>query len=344
MTGTKPYALLLNDIHADKDNLNEFAKNWNEALDVAKNHGIKRIIIGGDLFQARASISLSVIKTVHSCIHTARLMDIELYIVRGNHDLVDQEDSYSYCTIFGEIEGVHVVDGWEMIEVSDNVNLFMCGYYPEDGSAMDKIAEMKKEVTCTSYDTINILYCHWGISGALSRPSSAELPTKAFGAFDKVYVGHYHDRCCIKGTNIEYIGASRQANYGEDIKKGYTILFGDGSTEFVQNETNIRFKTIESTLETVMDDIKDLKELDDPQYRVKVKLHVPLGQEVDKNSLIEAGVSKVEVVNEDIEVQETTVYNLEAKFDKAGIKEEYVKHCEAEGVDPKLGIQYLNMI
>ena len=340
----KPYALLFNDIHADKDNLNEFCRNWDEALSIAKSKGISRMIIGGDLFQARAAIPLSVIKAVHFCIKHTQLAGVEICIIRGNHDLVDQEDSYSYCNIFGEMDGVKVIEKWDVLKLDDKTNLFMCGYYPEDGTATEKIAEMEKEIDTTPPDSVNILYCHWGISGALSRPSSAELPVKAFRAFDRVLVGHYHDRCCINNSNVEYIGASRQANYGEDEAKGYTVLYDDGSTEFVQNEANIRYMTIESELETVAEDIRNVKELDDPQYRVKVKLHVPVGKEADKKGLIDAGVAKVEIVNEDIEAQETTEYNLEAKFDKAGIKEEYVKDCEENDVDPQLGIYYLDKI
>lgn len=340
----KPYALLFNDIHADKDNLNEFCRNWDEALSVAKSKGISRMIIGGDLFQARAAIPLSVIKAVHFCIKHTQLAGVEICIIRGNHDLVDQEDSYSYCNIFGEMDGVKVIEKWDVLKLDDKTNLFMCGYYPEDGTATEKIAEMEKEIDTTPPDSVNILYCHWGISGALSRPSSAELPVKAFRAFDRVLVGHYHDRCRINNSNVEYIGASRQANYGEDKAKGYTVLYDDGSTEFIQNEANLRYMTIESELETVDEDIRNIKELDDPQYRVKVKLHVLVGKEADKKGLIDAGVAKVEIVNEDIEVQETTEYNLEAKFDKAGIKEEYVKDCEENDVDPQLGIYYLDKI
>lgn len=340
----KPYALLFNDIHADKDNLNEFCRNWDEALSVAKSKGISRMIIGGDLFQARAAIPLSVIKAVHFCIKHTQLAGVKICIIRGNHDLVDQEDSYSYCNIFGEMDGVKVIEKWDVLKLDDKTNLFMCGYYPEDGTATDKIAEMEKEIDTTPPDSVNILYCHWGISGALSRPSSTELPVKAFRAFDWVLVGHYHDRCRINNSNVEYIGASRQANYGEDEAKGYTVLYDDGSTEFVQNEANIRYMTIESELETVDEDIRNVKELDNPQYRVKVKLHVPVGKEADKKGLIDAGVAKVEIINEDIEVQETTEYNLEAKFDKAGIKEEYVKDCEENDVDPQLGIYYLDKI
>ena len=44
----------------------------------------------------------------------------------------------------------------------------------------------------------NILYIHEGINGALVTPSKKELPTKIFKDFDKVLVGHYHNRTKIK--------------------------------------------------------------------------------------------------------------------------------------------------
>lgn len=341
----KPFALLLNDIHADKDGLEEFKKNWYEAVDVAVENDIPRLIIGGDLLESRASISLSVIKTIHYCLIDAVRKVGEVWIFRGNHDLVNQEDVYSYCTIFGEINGVHELDTWQAVEVARNkVMLYLCGYYPEDGSASALIEDMGKKIDASNPDIQNILYCHWGINGAISNPKSAELPIKLFRKFDKVLVGHYHDRCQIKNSNIEYIGASRQANYGEDEEKGYTILFDDGSTEFIKNEVNIRYKTVTATLENVNEVVAGIKELDDPMYRVKVKVLVPKDKELDKTPLEQAGVARIEIVNEDLIVQETTSQNLEVKFDKNGIKSEYVKHCETENIDPQLGLQYLDKI
>ena len=41
--------LLINDIHVSRDSLQDFQKNWDEALDICKKRGIVDIIIGGDL-------------------------------------------------------------------------------------------------------------------------------------------------------------------------------------------------------------------------------------------------------------------------------------------------------
>ena len=65
----------------------------------------------------------------------------------------------------------------------------------------------------------NILYIHEGINGALSTPNEKELPTNIFSDFDTVLVGHYHNRCIIKGTNIEYIGSSIKINNVKRIKE-----------------------------------------------------------------------------------------------------------------------------
>lgn len=109
-------------------------------------------------------------------------------------------------------------------------------YFPEDGSFTERLQEIIDNELSISHTRQNILYIHEGINGALSQPSDKELPAKIFEPFDKILVGHYHNRTKIKNTNIEYIGSSRQHNFGEDEEKGYTILYSDGSHKFVKTK------------------------------------------------------------------------------------------------------------
>lgn len=60
--------LLINDIHVSRDSLQDFQKNWDEALDICKKRGIVDIIIGGDLWQSRSSQTLDVLLAVRDAI------------------------------------------------------------------------------------------------------------------------------------------------------------------------------------------------------------------------------------------------------------------------------------
>lgn len=341
-----PCALLINDIHVSKDNIPEFQKNWDEALDICKKRDIPEIIVGGDLWQSRSSQTLDTLLAVRQAIIKATHQGVELTLAEGNHDLVDQEALLGYSHLFSEYPNVSAVDDYTAIEYGDNLVLYVMSYFPENGSFMDRLSDL----LLNDFDKKkhNILYIHEGINGALSVPSDHELPTDIFADFDTVLVGHYHNRCHIKGTNIDYIGSSRQHNFGEDEEKGYTLLYDDGSYEFIKNEVNIRYKVIDLALQDINNDfIEELNDIKtDGRYKVKARVNCSSSdaQNIDKQKLLEAGASKVEIVTAQVEAKAIAAQGLDKKFDKAGIKTEYESFCSEKVIDSKMGLQYLDKI
>ena len=219
-------------------------------------------------------------------------------------------------------------------------------YAPESGSFINRL----QDIIDNDFDKNkhNILYIHEGIKGGLAMPSDDELPTKIFKDFDAVLVGHYHNRCKIKGTNIEYVGASRQHNFGEDEEKGYTILYDDGSYEFIKNESNTRYKVIDLALQDVdnhlIEELNDIKS--NGKYKVKTRINCSATdvQNIDKQKLLEAGAAKVEIVTEKTVAKSIEAHSLDRKFDKTGIKQEYESFCSEKVIDSSMGLQYLDKI
>lgn len=342
-----PCALLINDIHVSKDNIPEFQRNWEEALGICKKQDIPEIIIGGDLLQSRSSYqTLDVLLAVRQAIIKATNAGLELTIAEGNHDLVDQEAILGYCHVFSEYPHVYVVDDYVSIDCSDDVTLYVMSYAPESGSFINRL----QDIIDNDFDRNkhNILYIHEGIKGGLAMPSDDELPTKIFKDFDAVLVGHYHNRCKIKGTKIEYVGASRQHNFGEDEEKGYTILYDDGSYEFIKNESNTRYKVIDLALQDVdnhlIEELNDIKS--NGKYKVKARINCSATdvQNIDKQKLLEAGAAKVEIVTEKTVAKSIEAHSLDRKFDKTGIKQEYESFCSEKVIDSSMGLQYLDKI
>lgn len=341
-----PVALLLNDIHVSKDNIPEFQANWNEALEICKTHGITDMVIGGDLWQSRAGQTLNTLLAVRQAIIKATSSGIMLTIAEGNHDLVDQESLLGYGHIFSEYPNVEAVDVYTAIELSDTVVLYVMSYFPENGSFTEKLQHIEQ----TDFDTncYNILYIHEGINGALATSSDKELPANLFEKWDSVLVGHYHDRCKIKHTNIEYIGSSRQHNFGEDEEKGYTIVYDDGSIEFIKNQANIRYKVLDLTPKQInanllnrLDEIKD-----NGRYKIKARINCSTVEatNINKQQLLEAGATKVEIVTNETEAKSISAHALDTKYDKHGIKEEYTNYCVEKGINVEMGLQYLDKI
>ncbi|WP_165045078.1 metallophosphoesterase [Dysgonomonas sp. ZJ709] len=340
-----PCVLMINDIHISKDNIPEFELNWAEALTVCQRMEIRIIVLGGDLFQSRAAQTLDVLLAVFDALQSAANKNINVIMANGNHDKVNQEAVRGYCHVFGKHENVAVVD--DFLTISENnwgFSLHMIAYFPENGSFTDKLNALIKGDLDSGKK--NFLYIHEGINGALLHNSDNELPAHIFSDLDRVFVGHYHNRCIIKGTHIEYIGSSRQHNFGEDEEKGYTVLYNDGSQEFIKNKVNTRYLNIDIPIEKMNIHLTDrLEELKaEGRYKVKVRVHASTADatSINKNELIKCGASKVEIITQDPEVTEIVSTSLFVKFDNNQIQENYQEFCREKKIeDISLGLTYL---
>lgn len=349
MSKKNTFALLINDIHVSKDDIPGFMTNWNEALSICDKHNIGQIIIGGDLWLSRSAQTLSTILAVKAALTKAVRQGIYVIIAAGNHDKVDQELLDSYSHVFSEYQGIEIIDDFAIYEMADGdslTDLFVMSYFPENGSFMERYKDMCQDIMP---DHKAILYLHQGIRGGLATASDDELPANIFDKFDKVLVGHYHNRKVVDGTNIEYIGASRQHNFGEDEEKGYTILYTDGSYEFVKNEANIRYKVIDIDFENVDDELlKEIQQIkDDGRYKVKVRINCQSKQaaSIDKQKLSECGATKIELVTEQTQIRVAEGQDLSKKYDKNGIKQEYANFCSDKAIsNVELGLSYLDKI
>ena len=349
MKGHYPCLLLLNDIHISKDNIPAFKANWQEAIDICRKMDVKEIAIGGDLFFSRAAQTLDVLLAVHDALLTAAEHGIHVTIAEGNHDKVNQENERGYCHVFDQHSNVLVCDEYVSLPLGDDCRfvLHMMGYFPEDGSFCTRLDRLKEEALDPK--RLNFLYIHEGINGALAQPNDKELPAKIFEEFDKVFVGHYHNRTIIDKTRIEYIGSSRQHNFGEDEEKGYTVIYTDGSHEFIKNQANTRYRVIDVAAERAGLHLMDeLREIDaDGRYKVKVRVHAPQAamKSVDKAALLDAGATKVELIADEEEMLEVAASSLFEKFDSHRIRETYEEFCREKQIDDvAIGLEYLSKI
>lgn len=349
MKGHYPCLLLLNDIHISKDNIPAFKANWQEAIDICRKMDVKEIAIGGDLFFSRAAQTLDVLLAVHDALLTAAEHGIHVTIAEGNHDKVNQENERGYCHVFDQHSNVLVCDEYVSLPLGDDCRfvLHMMGYFPEDGSFCTRLDRLKEEALDPK--RLNFLYIHEGINGALAQPNDKELPAKIFEDFDKVFVGHYHNRTIIDKTRIEYIGSSRQHNFGEDEEKGYTVIYTDGSHEFIKNQANTRYRVIDVAAERAgLHLVDELREIDaDGRYKVKVRVHAPQAamKSVDKAALLDAGATKVELIADDEEMLEVAASSLFEKFNSHRIRETYEEFCREKQIDDvAIGLEYLSKI
>ena len=101
--------LLINDIHIGTDDVVDVEANWNEAVDICLDRGIRTIIIGGDLFKSRVAQTLRTLLMVKRMLAHSDKCGIDVIMAPGNHDKVDLEDALSYCHMYEDMPGVKVV-------------------------------------------------------------------------------------------------------------------------------------------------------------------------------------------------------------------------------------------
>lgn len=350
----EPLALLCNDLHISKDTIAEFNENWSEMLSICEQNKIEDIVIGGDVFTASASQRLPVLLAVKHAIQKATAKNLYLTIAEGNHCKVDLEAIEGYSHVYSGYKNVDVVDVYKVLEWDGcNFALVVVSYFPENGSFMEKLQALKNDLINQygySLDHV-ILYIHEGIKGALgSLDIPNEVPAEIFNDFHSVLAGHYHNRVELAGTDIMYIGSSRQNNWGEDENKGYTILYDDGTTKFIQNEVNTRYASLDVNIDDIDDDfMKKLADYHDCppvpyKVRVRVKCTDAQAKVYDKKILLDAGASKVEFITDKSQTIVTQSTSIDDKYDKNGIKKEYQTFCSERNIDSKLGMKYLDKI
>lgn len=349
-----PIALLSNDWHITKDNIAEFNANWDEMLSVCEKYKIEDVVIGGDMFTISSSQRLPVLLAVKHAIQKATAKNLFLTIAEGNHDLCDEEALEGYSHLFDGYHNVEAVDIYKVLEWDDcDVALVVMSYFPENGSFPERLKALKEDLKDQyNWDLENvILYIHEGIKGALGDfDVPKEVPAEIFNDFRAVLCGHYHNRIELAGTDIMYIGSSRQNNFGEDDQKGYTILYDDGTISFVQNEVNTRYASLEVDIEDIDDaflqKLSDYHNCAPTPYKVRVRVKCTDAQAktYDKKILLDAGASKVEFKTEKMETIVTQSSSIDEKYDKNGIKKEYQAFCSDKNIDSKLGMKYLDKI
>lgn len=343
----EPLALLVNDIHISKDNINDFQINWDEALNICKREGIQDLVIGGDVWTSRSSQTLPVLLAVqYALLKATQTYGLNVIIADGNHDKINQESVESYNQLFQTISGVDVIPDYEaLLWEGCDFALLVISYFPESGCFLDVLEQAVEDTLKRNIGLIDskkdiILYLHEQIHGSLGNMEvPGELPQEPFKDFKAVLCGHIHNRIKIKSTPIEYVGSSRQHSFGEDEAKGYTILYSDGSTSFVQNQVNTRYKTIELNADEI--DGFQLEKDSRYKYKIKVSCNEKQAKVFDKQKLIEIGFDKVEVVAESLISKEVAASGISEKYDKTGIKKEYQNYCDENSIDSRLGIKYL---
>ena len=241
------FHLFTNYAKPDEDYVNDRFKEQIEALqkvfDIAREEKAD-VIFGGDLFHKRNSVDTRVYNKVFEVL--ARNRDIDVYMLRGNHDSVTNS-LYTSSSIepIGYLPNVHIFSSTDTFSFTD-VNLVFEPYG-------DETEEIKEHIK-GSYDEnkTNILVAHLGVEGSLTGKGSHRLEG-AFGYQDLlpdnyafILLGHYHRRQYFTNPNHFYGGSLMQQSFSDEQESnGVHLIDTDKlTTEFIPINTR-RFITIQ---------------------------------------------------------------------------------------------------
>jgi DNA repair exonuclease SbcCD nuclease subunit len=218
---SKPFAVLISDIHFNVNALLWASSSLRQALNRATNLGTP-LIIAGDLNDTKAIIRGEVANVIIEILSRA---SIKVFILVGNHDLLSEKTKESgldylkpYATVINKVT-----------KLTDNVTLLP---YYNDSAEISNILSAEPAG--------NTVIMHQGFRGAMMGDYIQDKTSvdPKLASHLRVFSGHYHRHQTI-GT-ITYIGSPYTITFGEanDGPKGFLVLNEDGTYE--QIPTNLR--------------------------------------------------------------------------------------------------------
>lgn len=327
----RPITILSSDWHIDKDNQQEIEQIVEQIISLAVEFHISRVYVLGDIFESRKAQPLTNLDFFSKILRKFEEAEVFLAVIPGNHDKVNYESEKSYLDAFQYHPYINLFSDY-CIAHEEGVKFHLIPYFKEDTTYSKYLSKVIYQE-----GQKNILLTHLGVDG-FSNNDRITLPSAVkrsdFSKFDSVFVGHYHNRSSI--GNIHYIGSIQPRDFGEDNDKGFTIVFNDGSFEYVQAGFK-EYKTIELDVDRVSKKELELliskEENEEKNLRVILKGSESKLKSIDINSIQSKGV-KVSRVNKELEEGIlNSVKNEFISFTKESLLTEFDEYCKIKKIE-----------
>ena len=334
----QPIAIISTDWHLKRDNIDAIKDLIDQQCQLAKKESVEYLICLGDVFDSRKAQELTVLTAFREILNNIQSYNLKMLTISGNHDKSDYTSYNSYLDSFAFHPAMVYFRGYNQYSIGD-VKLHFMPFFDE--------SVWKERLNYTLSDKKNILLTHIAVTGSKNNDGTLqETPVKVsdFKDFDLVLSGHFHDRQII-GKNFIHAQSIQQNNYGEDNKKGFSILYNDCTISFVKSKfkeyKRYTFDIDKSTKKELDELIKEHSNSDN-NIRVEVvgsqsKLN-SLKREVFANNGIDLKTKNKEVS----EAIEATITDEVVEFNPEKIKEKFGQFCEEKEHDYDKGIVYLN--
>ena len=303
----------------------------------AEELSIKYIFFAGDCFDSRTFQRQSLLKTFDEMLDYVDKSSCEMYAIPGNHDKTLYSSKYSFLNPFKFHPSFHYIDDLNTINFKDIGKTITFLPFFEEEMLLDKIKISEKS---------DILISHFEMEGStnLGRTiTKSKIKIDSLNKWGKVFLGHYHNYHKIS-NNIFHLPSFLQNNFGEDLNKGFTIIYEDDSHEIIQSNSKKYIKVEINIDEMKQNELEDLKKiyansLDSIMFKIsgseaKIK-------SLDKSQFQELGITIN--CNYDFEnnFDEMDIPKLKTSYDEVGIKDAFKNYCSSKKIDETKFNKYL---
>lgn len=243
--------LLVSDIHADE--YNKFAKyskqgtnsrlDWivdifDQILKYGEENGVKTLLIGGDVFDKRGSISVPAYVAVYEKLQLLQDNDWDVLTIVGNHDQALRSGTVHALKPLPAA----VIDDHALVDFA-GMSLGCVSFCETPSDFLSKL----KEVADKGVDAYLI---HQGVNGAkiagdeiLSRDETSLQQIREIVGDAWVFSGHYHIHQFVD-ERFCFIGSSTPKDFGDTTPKGF-LHFKDGEITQIESRAP-KFVVVES--------------------------------------------------------------------------------------------------
>ena len=328
--------IIWNDLHLGIGNEEAVIVSVKHMISYLLEHNLKTLVFAGDFFHSRSNQTESVLNAANEVFRLIHQAGIRHILIPGNHDRTSYFSFSSFLDVFKHHPRVELYTELTHLEI-EGIKVTLLPFF--DDSMLVPMIEQS--------EGSQILISHFDMQGSTHLGKvceKASITKRTVKKWDKVYLGHYHNTHEIT-KDIVHLPSLRQSSFGEDDKKGFTIIYDDLSYEIVPGVFKRFNKLVLNIDELSNDNIKELISIhSNSSDTIRFEF---IGEEtklkaLDKEQFLGTGIDVKLKFQKKYKVEDTVKPELIKKFDRGQIEKSFKEFCEEKDYLYEEGVVMLN--
>ena len=229
--------------------LNYLLSDLKRCANEVRAEGGNAIVLAGDVFHVRGSVSPSVLNPVLDAVKDIISMGVRVIALAGNHDLEGKTaDRLGSAITALEGVGVRVVEKADVLRFANGNGVLLVSWIENIAELKQKLESVspadRKGVDCIIHAPID------GVVEGLPAHGLTDVYLASLG-YDRVFAGHYHNHKDF-GNGVYSIGALAHHTWSDvDTKAGFLLV----------GEKEVKYRSSHSPKFIQIDETTDMEEL-----------------------------------------------------------------------------------